>query len=60
MEHKLQKILKTYRVSKLLCNTPLGPLELVYEGDKEPFYTLDAVVLPKEMQNELKKLYENN
>lgn len=50
--------LKTHTLSIPLASTPLGTLSKnINKDETEWFFTLDSVPLPKELNNDLKKLF---
>lgn len=58
LENNLMKLLKTHEVVLPLYKTPLGELA-IKRGKEETEYTyiLDGVVLPKELQKDLRELF---
>jgi len=51
-------LLKVHTVKHLICNTNAGALELnIRKDENEYFFTLDSVPVNKDINNELKKLY---
>lgn len=51
-------LLKANIIKHYICNTNLGILECnIRKDENEYFFTLDSVPLPKDLNNELLKLY---
>lgn len=56
-DHKLMDILKVKEISRLICETDMGPLRLkIRKGEENYYFVLDAVELPKEINKELFEL----
>lgn len=51
-------ILKIHTIKHLIANTNNGPLELnIRKDENEYFFTLDSVPVSKEVDKELRKIY---
>ena len=58
LENNLMKLLKTHEIVIPLYKTPFGELAIKRGKDETEYtYTLDGVVLPKELQKDLKELF---
>lgn len=58
LENNLMKLLKTHEVTISLYKTPIGELAIKRGKDETDYtYILDGVVLPKELQKDLRELF---
>lgn len=56
-DHKLMDMLKVKEISRIICDTDMGPLRLkIRKGEENYYFVLDAVELPKEINKELFEL----
>lgn len=56
-DNKIMDILKVKEISRVICDTDMGPLRLRIRKNEESYhFVLDAVELPKEVNKELFEL----
>lgn len=56
-DHKLMELLGLKEISRVICDTNMGPLKLrLRKGETEYRFTLDAVELPKALNKETMEL----
>lgn len=56
-DHKLMDLLGLREISRVICDTNMGPLKLrLRKGETEYRFTLDAVELPKSLNKETMEL----